>query len=232
MDNLRYPQKYSSYSSHSYVSSYIRYVFQKRPPSAEPVRILDFGCGTGNLFEAIADLKVTYLGVEPFTEDSKIARSKGLDILEMSAEEAVANLSRSFDVLIFADVLEHLVDPFSVLSNSKNLIPKDGQVVISCPNVAHFVNRIGLLLGKWNYQDRGILDRTHLRFYTVDTLSQLIRDAGFEVLNLKFSSIPFESLGLGNKKWLRLLEVFYRIFVHLRPSLFGYQIIVLAKVQE
>ena len=227
----RYPPKISKYSSHNLVNLYIREVVQKLTIVNQPIRILDFGCSTGDLFDLIKDLKISYLGVEPFLEDAKIARMKGLEVLEISAEQVVQSVESSFDFLVFADVLEHLVDPFNVLSNSKKLLSRDGYIVVSCPNVANIFIRINLLFGNWNYEDRGILDRTHLRFYTVETLSSLIQNAGFEVLHMKFSSIPFEALGLRKKFLLAPLDLFYRLLVNLRPSLFSYQTIVLAKVQ-
>jgi 2-polyprenyl-3-methyl-5-hydroxy-6-metoxy-1,4-benzoquinol methylase len=92
-----------------------------------------------------------------------------------------------FDVIIFADILEHLKDT-SVLSNYRRYLKNDGYAIISIPNVANWKIRLSLLLGKFDYKEAGILSRHHLRFYTLKTAKKMITDAGFQITYITSTS--------------------------------------------
>ena len=87
----------------------------------------------------------------------------------------------SFDVVVFADVLEHLVEPGKALKHYARYAAPDAKILISIPNVANWLNRLELLLGRWEYRDVGILDKTHLRFFTYGTARRLIENAGLRI---------------------------------------------------
>jgi SAM-dependent methyltransferase len=93
----------------------------------------------------------------------------------------------SFEVVVFGDVLEHLRDPLSVLRGARGLLRPGGYVVISTPNIAHGDVRLALLSGRFNYSKVGILDDTHLRFFTRDSLVSFLNDAGFVPADLRRS---------------------------------------------
>lgn len=139
------------------------------------------------------------------------------DLQHFDADE----LEGMYDVLLFGDTLEHLADPVAVLRRlSKHLAPR-GTLIVSVPNVANWAIRLMLLAGRFRYTDRGILDRTHLRFYTRATLVEMIETAGFRVRTV-VGTIPVpgvRSEGLG--------RLAHRLG-NLRPSLFAYSIIVTA----
>jgi Methyltransferase domain len=86
-----------------------------------------------------------------------------------------------FHVITFGDVLEHLIDPVGVLVRAKGVLHPNGCVVASVPNIGHSSIRLALLRGRFEYTDKGLLDRTHLRFFTAESLAGLFEDAGYEV---------------------------------------------------
>ena len=90
----------------------------------------------------------------------------------------------------FADVLEHLRDPAAVLRRCIPALKESGKIIISVPNIANWIIRLGLLFGKFDYMDRGILDRTHLRFFTMRSLNQLMSEVSCEVLDAIPTPLP------------------------------------------
>ena len=87
----------------------------------------------------------------------------------------------SFDVLLMADVLEHLKEPLETLRKLSQFLSEEGFALTVLPNIAHLYFRLKLLIGQFDYQEKGTLDRTHLRFYTLKTAKRLVTDAGFQV---------------------------------------------------
>ncbi|MEI7593270.1 MAG: class I SAM-dependent methyltransferase [Actinomycetes bacterium] len=133
-------------------------------------------------------------------------------------------LDGMYDVLLFGDTLEHLPDPAQVLRGLKTKLRPGGSLIVSVPNIANWAIRLSLLAGRFNYTDRGILDRTHLRFFTVHTLAEMLGDAGFEVTSL-VGSIPVP--GVNGQRMGRLT---HRIG-NVRPSIAAYGLIVTAKAR-
>jgi 2-polyprenyl-3-methyl-5-hydroxy-6-metoxy-1,4-benzoquinol methylase len=126
-----------------------------------------------------------------------------------------------YDVVLFGDTLEHLPDPGAVLARLRSRLKPGGVLVVSIPNVANWAIRLGLLAGRFRYTDRGILDRTHLRFYTRRTLIELLEAAGFRVVALE-ASVPLPGI---RAAWLCRLA--HRVG-NWRPSLFAYTFIATA----
>ncbi|MCC6183545.1 MAG: class I SAM-dependent methyltransferase, partial [Microthrixaceae bacterium] len=108
--------------------------------------------------------------------------------------------------------------PVSVLHRLRDHLAEDGHLIVSIPNIANWTVRLQLLFGRFRYTDRGILDRTHLRFYTVATLPEMLADAGFSVVKLQ-ASVPVP--GVTNEA---LARVAHRVG-NLRPGFFGYNLI-------
>jgi len=90
-----------------------------------------------------------------------------------------------YDAVVFSDVLEHLNDAGKVFRQSRDILNKGGKVILSLPNVAYFENRLRVLMGNWDYTDVGILDHTHIRFYTLKTAQYLIADAGLKIVEME-----------------------------------------------
>jgi SAM-dependent methyltransferase len=149
-------------------------------------RVFEVGCGTG---ETLAFLKGTGRcswagGIELSHQAAKSARSKGLDLL-VEGDITGARLplaSESLDAILCLDVLEHLADPHAVLSTLHGYLKPGGVVICSIPNVRYFRVTLPLLFrGDWTYTDEGVLDRTHLRFFTRKTAVSLVESAGFRI---------------------------------------------------
>ncbi|HVY48184.1 MAG TPA: methyltransferase domain-containing protein [Minicystis sp.] len=154
-----------------------------------PRRVLDVGCGVG-LNGAAAKKKgahVTGIEVVP----ASITRAKRVldEVLEVdvTSDEAVRRAleGRSFDLLLFGDMLEHTADPAGVLARLLPYLEDEGRVLVSLPNVAAWTVRLGLLAGRFEYDKSGILDDTHLRFFTRATAVGLVEGAGLEVLRVE-----------------------------------------------
>ncbi|AXS80354.1 methyltransferase domain-containing protein [Dechloromonas sp. HYN0024] len=150
-----------------------------------PLKVLEVGCSSGYFGAALVDRGHEVWGVEPCAEAAEKARD-ALHKVHVGFVEDFFSLNRGvkFDAIVFGDVLEHLLNPVEVLSKSADFLVDDGIVVASLPNVAHIAIRAMLLEGRWDYGDLGILDRTHLRFFTRESSADLFETAGFEVYSL------------------------------------------------
>jgi 2-polyprenyl-3-methyl-5-hydroxy-6-metoxy-1,4-benzoquinol methylase len=150
----------------------------------EGKNVLDVGCATGYLADVLNARGCTVSGFEMDPEAAEIARPK-LDRLVVADLETTplteAFAGSSFDRIVFADVLEHLRDPTEVLRSALGILAPDGEVIVSIPNVAHGALRLALLGGRWRYTERGLLDRTHLRFFTLEGVVELLSSAGLVV---------------------------------------------------
>ena len=152
--------------------------------------VLDVGCNQGYL-GTLVEGAATFTGLDSCDEALKAARTSGYAYVEKIDLDDCRSLELrdKFDVIVFADVLEHLVQPKDVLQFFvSNYLKKDGRVIISLPNVAHVLVRLGLLMGNFTYTDAGILDRTHLHLYTLKTARELIVSCGLRIEKEKFSS--------------------------------------------
>lgn len=162
---------------------------------------LDIGCGKGRLgvfLKKQFSAKVT--GIEIFAEYATEA-SKCLDevlcgnIENLELEE----YTNKFDHIIFSDSLEHLLDPASALMKARTMLRSDGALLLSIPNVRNFRVTFPLVFfGRFEYQDEGLLDRTHLRFFTLSSITNLMRQCGFEVESVKFDLPMSSKVGILN----------------------------------
>lgn len=153
------------------------------PPGASSV--LDVGCGPGGFGPTLRKRypAARIVGVEAVASQAEIARTDhGFDeVVTGYFPDVLGGRPDRFDVITFNDVLEHIVDPWSVVDGLHDRLTPGSHVVASIPNVQFVWNLTDLLAGRWNYQDWGILDRTHVRFFTRATASSLFTDHGFAV---------------------------------------------------
>ena len=150
--------------------------------------VLDVGCATGYIAEALVRRGCRVTGIETNPEAAKQAEEHCNriiigDVENLNLEEELGK--ESFEVIIFGDVLEHLKNPLETLRRFKPFLRPEGYVVASLPNVAHGSVRLALMQGKFQYQPLGLLDYTHLRFFTRESLEQLFNEAGFTVGEVK-----------------------------------------------
>lgn len=153
-------------------------------------RILDVGCSTGVLGESIKrEIDAEVIGIEVDEEMANIAKEK-LDCVIVCDVDKINLLDHFspnyFDCIIFADVLEHLKDEWKVLKRSVNLLNENGIIIASIPNVRHYSTIFSLVFrGIWPYRERGIHDRTHLRFFTLKNIKEMFRDAALEITRIE-----------------------------------------------
>ncbi|OLD02512.1 MAG: hypothetical protein AUJ07_08565 [Crenarchaeota archaeon 13_1_40CM_3_53_5] len=148
------------------------------------LKVLDVGCSTGRLGEKLTSEKGCYVvGLEIDPVMGEIARKRCARVIVGDIEN-LDNLPFQegfFDVIVFADSLEHMRDPLKVLGKTRRFLSNGGFLIVSIPNVALIVTRLGLLLGKFDYEDYGVMDKNHLRFFTLKTATQLLETAGYKV---------------------------------------------------
>ena len=156
------------------------------PPNVK--RTLELGCGNGNFSGLIKNqYKSECWGVELNSQAATQAASRLDKVINADASSCMNDLPDNyFDCIIMNDFLEHLVDPYSILTGLKSKLNPQGVMVLSVPNVRYWENLAELvILGKWEYKQFGILDSTHLRFFTYKSLKKMFHDLGFEILTLK-----------------------------------------------
>ena len=170
----------------SYYGNINHDVLRKIP--VQSARVLEIGCGWGRLGQAFkARVPVSaYFGVELMHDAAQEARARLDGVLCANIEHDVSRvreLAERFDALVLGDVLEHFQDPWRVLTELRSFMTPDGMCVACIPNVGHWSMVAELLQGKWRYADQGLLDKTHLRFFTLDTAVELFEKAGWTVLD-------------------------------------------------
>ncbi|MEO6094507.1 MAG: methyltransferase domain-containing protein [Fibrobacteria bacterium] len=147
-------------------------------------RILEVGCAKGRLGAAIKARNqcARYVGIELFEEAGQEAEKRLDKVFVADVERFDWNrlAGETFDCVIFADVLEHLADPAPVLRQVVKLLAPGGSVVCCIPNVAHWSVLTGLIRGEWTYTETGVMDRTHLRFFTYPSFQALLKECGLE----------------------------------------------------
>lgn len=152
--------------------------------------VLDIGCGTGHLGSFLKRNNNDVYGLTISEEEANEARKKMNEVIvgDIERMDSLPFPNQNFDVIIFADSLEHFANPLKVLQRVMPLLKPDGLLITSIPNIANFKIRMRLLAGNFDYEHEGILDNTHLRFFTLKTARNLITDSGFQVLNIKFTN--------------------------------------------
>lgn len=157
----------------------------------EGLKVLDVGCGSGRLGEKLRLVKNCYVvGIEANDQAVSLAKERLNDVIvaDIGKLSTLPYPEKYFDVIIFADVLEHLNHPEKALTFLKEYLKDNGYIIASIPNVANWNMRLKLLLGRWNYKERGLLDKTHVRFFTLETAKKLIEDCGFKMVSLTCTS--------------------------------------------
>ena len=189
-------------------------------------RVLDVGCATGYVAALLKQQGCVVTGFEyDPAAAAEAVRHCEVIVGDIQSEADRARIPQGFDFVLIGDVLEHLVDPWTVLADMRRLLAPDGRVVISVPNVAAWPVRFSLLGGRFEYADFGLLDKTHLRWFTKATAEELARSAGYEIERL--SVVPIERPGGVIRRnvpmpWPLLDDLSVRAL----PGLFGQQFVL------
>lgn len=146
-------------------------------------RILDVGCGEGAMAQRVKQIPGVeeVVGIE-MNEKAAAAASQRLDRVIIGDLEKL-NLDFPdgyFDCIICADVLEHLSDPWRSLWQLRRILSDDGVLLACLPNLRNAIPMLKILINRWEYEEEGIVDQTHLRFFTLHTMKKMFRDTGFE----------------------------------------------------
>ena len=147
-------------------------------------KVIDFGCATGYFARLLNHRECEVFGVEINPDAAKKAEAYCQEVKIANLDQvSVTDIypDQKFDVAVFGDVLEHLYDPWKVLSEVRHILKPDGFVVASIPNIAHGAIRLALLQGYFDYSEIGLLDNTHIRFFTRDTVQKLFEQSGFVI---------------------------------------------------
>ncbi len=172
--------------------------------------VLDVGCARGNTGAILAKkFGCTVSGVELDPSAADIARKTYRQVVVGDLEDLLTfnKLQYApFDAIILADVLEHLRYPDRVLTATRSLLKHDGYALVALPNVVTLRLRLRFLLGNFDYTDQGIMDRTHLRFFTLKTAREMVRASGYSIEYFEFLVGPnfgrrLKRLGIP-RKWL------------------------------
>jgi 2-polyprenyl-3-methyl-5-hydroxy-6-metoxy-1,4-benzoquinol methylase len=184
-------------------------------------RVLDAGCSSGYLAKPLSERGNAIVGLELDPAAAHEAERYCERVLVGDVETMELPLEpASFDVVLCGDLVEHLRDPGAALARFRPLLKAGGRLVVSTPNIANWAIRLSLLAGRWQYTERGILDRTHTHLFTRATLREAIEAAGYVVDRIDFSApAPGGS---------DALDAAVRRIATVRPTLFAYQWIAVA----
>lgn len=192
-------------------------------------RVLELGSATGYMTRALVESRgatVTAVEIdhEAYLEAASIAdRAIEADLNEIDA----LDLGSDFDVVICADILEHLLDPEAALRSLASRLAPRGRVVVSIPNVANWSVRLELMLGHFRYTEMGILDRTHLHFYTEESFREMAGSCEYAVDAFRYvpDAFPLDRFFRGSRNAWRVKDAVNRLALKLWPRLFSYQFV-------
>ena len=202
----------------------LRLVEELLPPGGS---VLDVGCASGGLLELLEGRAGHREGIEPDAAAADRARQHADTVHCASVEDAVGSIDARFDVIVLADVLEHVAAPEQVIADLLPLLGPGGRFAVSLPNVAHWSVRSHLAAGRWRYEADGILDDTHVRFFTWHSAESLLRDAGL-LVDTHRAVVPKLTNHVGRPVPAPIERVWQRLGRR-RPNLFAYQQLLAAR---
>jgi 2-polyprenyl-3-methyl-5-hydroxy-6-metoxy-1,4-benzoquinol methylase len=220
---LSYQSKINDpYSSHSVILTRLR--------DGKGRRILDVGSAQGVLAQKFTERGFEVTCVEGSPELAALGKDKCREMIVADLDQPLPRLNGQFDVIVYADILEHLRNPMDVFTGFNRYLRPNGLVIVSVPNFAHLWVRLNLLFGRFEYADRGILDRTHLRFFTLRSFQKFLQDAGLEADEIVATPVPL-LLAVPRRYhggWLRALHALNAVVARYWRTMFGFQFVAVA----
>jgi len=192
----------------------------------ENSRVLDIGCSSGNFGQALIEHKhCQVVGLDIDEDDVKLAKTRLTEAYICNIEtQQLPNLD-TFNVIVMADVIEHLVDPVQALRKVKNLLKDDGRLLFSIPNMAHISIRLMLLEGFFEYTDKWLLDRTHLHYYDEPEVKHVLSEAQFKIEEMHPTTVAYPKEVLtDNLKNMGLTpnDIFYKKLKETKADIFEF----------
>ena len=223
----QYIEKKDSWSSHAIIFEWLSH-------SAPGSKILDIGTASGMLGKRFKDFGFYLKGLEPIQKWAEEARPFYNEFHCSTIEAASDEFLAKQDVVICADVLEHTPNPEEILKRLISLQKPSTQFIISVPNVAYLWIRLNLLFGRFCYTDCGILDRTHLRFFTKIFFLEMLKAVGLEILEIRCTPPPLERI---NHKFFKsfsgqLVHNIFACLANFLPGLFAYQFVTRLEISD
>jgi len=193
--------------------------------------VLDVGCGSGELALMIQkERNAKVIGIESNAERAAKAKSNGIDVYNLDFGFTIPKDIGQFDVVIFADVLEHMVSPGAALSITKALLRPQGIIIASIPNVAYIGVRIRLLFGKFKYQESGLMDATHLRWFTLETIRLFFKRLDYRIESVYYIQPPMPKVkNIWKQVFFKLKRILLQTGIFIFPKLFSCNFIIVAK---
>lgn len=218
--------------------------------------ILDVGAGRGSLGEALKKKGYKVYAIESNEAAADEASQKvdhviTLDLHDIKGMRLILG-EQKFKYIIFSDVLEHVYDPLDVIKNYRSFLTEDGLILISLPNAVNWLNRIRFMLGHFNYEMTGVMDRTHIRFFTFYSAKKLVQASQCVILKMDCTPfitrafLPMIKRWFNRKKDVSINSIitspyyrFYEKFIYpieyritrMLPSLFAFRMIIVARVE-
>lgn len=215
-----YQDKNDPWSSHSLIRQWFGSFNQG-------VRVLDVGTATGTLGRMCQNLDLQLNGLEPNPEWAETARPYYQQVMACDLDSAPDEFLANHDVVVLADVLEHMCSPDQSLERLVSLQQPGTLFIVSVPNVTNLWVRLKILFGRFDYTDRGILDRTHMRFFDRRAFLQFLQNAGLCVSTVSVTTIPLPLVSpfFRNNPLGRFLHRALAALTQAFPTLLGYQFI-------
>lgn len=194
--------------------------------------VLDVGCGCGDNASILAKLGCSVCGITlsrvEFASAVQVCSKVWIHNLENGLPQEVAG---PYDLVLLSHVLEHLRIPEALLVDLPRIIRPGGKIAVALPNILNWYQRLLFLSGRFEYQDEGIMDTTHLRFYTFSTGRKMLEACGFRIVRAKAagSVLPWGCL---RQLVPALLRVVDDVFCWIRPGLFGRQLLYVAQLKK
>ena len=217
---LTYDLKMGFASSHTYAIDAVK----------AGSRVLDIGCGQGYVAEHLAERAERVVGMDQYVPD--VSQNPKIEFRKWDIDSGEFPVEVSeFDQIFLLDVIEHLKDPEAFMEKLRCAAgSKRPEIVLTTANVAFGITRLMLFLGNFNYGRKGILDRTHTRLFTFQSLRELFDQTGYKVIELKGIPAPFPK-ALGENAVGRACVALNEFLIHISKGFFSYQIAIRARAQ-
>ena len=194
-------------------------------------RLLDVGAAQGVLARRFTERGFEVTCIEGDPQLAELAGKHCHRLVVADLDGSLPALEGKFDVIVYGDILEHLKNGMAVFCALNKYLAKGGQIIVSVPNIAHLYVRLSLLVGRFEYMERGILDRTHLQFFTMASFREFLKEAGVRPVEIIGTPVPLYLVWPASREafWLRALHGCNAALAHSWKTLFGYQLVAVCR---